>query len=474
MSNDWNAPTPPQNTPPAAPAGGAASPPPPGATAEPLAIEPEPVAKKSRSTGKIVAAIVTVAVVGGAGVFAATKMAGSDDEATGAETPDELGQLTLDAFDQTDVLGAMDLLLPTERETYGEPLLELVDELERIEVLSEVDMSDINGVDVELANREVTVDEVAGIDDLVHITLSADATAKVTGAEVPTGPVLEENDIEAEDEVSEADETEPFEVPLVGVQRDGKWYLSMMYTVAEAARTSAEDPDTGEAPEIPATGVAPHGADSPEGAVDLMADAAESLDLEAIIAGLNPREAEALQRYAPIFLDEAQEEFDDTESTVQFTEIDKRVEGSGDTRHVLIEDIGVKVDTQGEVVDILWSDGCLKVEAEDDSIDFCDIEESTGIDTDEILEDFYAEFDDPEPVKNFIEAFTEAFADYEEPGITVVEVDGEWYVSPVATGTDHVLALFNAIDSAELRKLIDLGNDAAESFDDEGTVDFGD
>ena len=77
-------------------------------------------------------------------------------------------------------------------------------------------------------------------------------------------------------------------------------------------------------------------------------------------------------------------------------------------------------------------------------------------------------------MKQFIETFTEAFADYEEPGIAVAEVDGEWYVSPVATGTDHVLALFAAVDSDELRNLIDLGEEAVESLEDEDTVDFGD
>ena len=36
-------------------------------------------------------------------------------------------------------------------------------------------------------------------------------------------------------------------------------------------------------------------------------DAVDDLDLEALIAALNPNEAEALQRYAPMFIDEAQQ-----------------------------------------------------------------------------------------------------------------------------------------------------------------------
>jgi hypothetical protein len=455
MSNEWSAPSS-QPVPP----------PPPGTTDAPTEVTLEPVGPKTpptkkRSTAKIVAAVATVVVVGGAGTFAAARIAG-DDDPQGAESPEELGELALDAFEQTDVLGAMDLLLPDERETYGEPMIELIDELERIEVLSDVDLTDINGVDVELTNRDVTVEETE-VDDIVHLTLTADATTAVVADELPTGPILDENEIRGEDSES----SEVLDVPLVGVQRDGEWYLSMMYTAAEAIRVETVDPDTGEAPPIPAEGVTPKGADSPEGALELLAEAAEDLDVEAIIAGINPREADALQRYAPIFLDDAQEELDDVESTVEFTELDTRVEGGGSTREVFIEDLGVTIDSQGEVVEILWTDGCLVVEAEGDRVDLCNPEDFVGADTDELLEEMYAELDDPEPVKRFIEAFTETFADFEAPGISVTEVDGEWFVSPVATGTAYVLAVSGALDSEELRDLIDLGEEAIESLEND-------
>ena len=50
----------------------------------------------------------------------------------------------------------------------------------------------------------------------------------------------------------------------------------------------------------------PRGADTPEGAVQAIFDAVDDLDLEALIADLNPNEAGALQRYAPMFIDDAQ------------------------------------------------------------------------------------------------------------------------------------------------------------------------
>ena len=89
------------------------------------------------------------------------------------------------------------------------------------------------------------------------------------------------------------------------MEEDGRWYLSLFYTSAESAREEAGDED------IPEEGVTPDGGDSPEAAMDAILDAVEDLDLEAMIAALDPDEMQALQRYAPLFLDDAQAELDE-------------------------------------------------------------------------------------------------------------------------------------------------------------------
>ena len=43
-------------------------------------------------------------------------------------------------------------------------------------------------------------------------------------------------------------------------------------------------------------------------------------------------------------------------------------------------------------------------------------------------------FEDPEAIEDFLADVREAFADYENPGFVVREVDGSWYFSPIATG----------------------------------------
>ena len=72
-------------------------------------------------------------------------------------------------------------------------------------------------------------------------------------------------------------------------------------------------------------------------------------------------------------------------------------------------------------------------------------------------------FDDPEPVRKLIEAFRTAFADYENPGFTVNQVDGKWYFSPIGTTADQLLAVLRAVDREEVEELIATIEEAMES-----------
>ena len=85
---------------------------------------------------------------------------------------------------------------------------------------------------------------------------------------------------------------------MTTVRKDGRWYVSLFYSVAEAARgeLDVDVPDADQA-------IVPDGAGSPEEAVDQMIGAVADLDLEGAIATLEPDEFEALQRYAPMFLE---------------------------------------------------------------------------------------------------------------------------------------------------------------------------
>ena len=67
--------------------------------------------------------------------------------------------------------------------------------------------------------------------------------------------------------------------------------------------------------------------------------------------------------------------------------------------------------------------------------------------------------------EDLIAAFQEAFADYENPGFIVEEVDDEWYFSPMATGMDQLLAVMNALTREEIEELQTTISDAMEQLE---------
>ncbi len=465
MSNSWNPPGQgPEPTGPGLPGGPPAGPPPgppaatygqPGAAGAPIApVESTPSRRRGR--GKVIAAAIAVVAVGAAAVFAVNQgVLGGDSEPTGAASPDELGERTLEAFQNSDAIGAAELLLPGERRAISDPAFDMIEELERLEVLSDVNLEDINGVDVILENEEVDVVETS-VDDIVHLNISADATVEVTADELPTGPLLD--DVETSSSTTE----EPFDIQLVGVLDDGEWYLSIFYFAAEQARQTMYDSETGEMPEIPTAsdGVTPNGADSPEGAIENVLSALEDTDLEAVIAGIDPGEASALQRYAPLFLDDAQTEFDEADLSISVTEQDFRVEGDGDQREVFIEALGMEIEAEGDSAYVQYADGCISVEANGEEDKVCFTGDEIEAELDNALEDF----NDPEPIRELIDSVTTAFENYELPGIVVTEVDGEWFLSPIGSFNGLILSLLEALDADELEDIIEKTEAALESM----------
>jgi hypothetical protein len=405
-----------------------------------------PIGERTTSSKKIlVGAVVGVLAIGAAGVFAVTQMSGDNDG--GAASPEELGEAVMESLDQEDMLGVIDLLLPGERDTFSEPAQQMVSELTRLEVLSdEASLDGLAGFDFSLEERDV-IEEPTNVDDIVNITMIADATASINGDELPIGDLLNDamgNDVDM-DEFTGMESGLDFEVPMTAVEKDGRWYLSAFYTIAENARTSEGLGD------IPVDGIQPAGGDSPEGAIDVMFDGIEQLDLTAIIAALNPNEAEALQRYAPLFIGEAQQALDEVPAMLEVTEVEYDVEGSGSTRSVSIEKVTVDgtLEENGESVSFsaTFDDGCITADANGESFDSC-VLQTEGDDLEEIL----GEIDGLDEFRTEMEDILD---DYDQPGITVKEVDGQWYVSPIATWFDQFFAITEALDREEIDQAIE-------------------
>ena len=400
---------------------------------DPTAVTPVPEpAAPGRSRGKIIGAAIGAVAIVGAGTFAVARIAG-DDDAGGAATPEEAGLAFVDAMGNEDLLGMVEVLLPGEREALRGPLSDIVDELQRLEVLSEdADASAISGVDFEFEDVSVDAD-ATNVDDIANLTIDATVTGSISGEELPVGDWLRD---ELGDELSDLDETDTSEgdpLHVTAVEEDGRWYLSLFFTSAESVAQEAGGED------IPEEGVTPQGGDSPEAAMDAILDAVEDLDLEAMIAALDPDEMQALQRYAPLFLDDAQADLDEAAFELSIDDRSYVVDGSGDTRSVALDGVTVEATAEGDTVSMELRDGCWIVNVPDaEETNSCD-----SVDEIPALDDV---FEDPQAIEDFLADVREVFADYVNPGLVVREVDGSWYLSPIATGTEQLLAVVRALD----------------------------
>lgn len=422
--------------------------------------EPSPSSTR-RSRGAVVGIAAGVVALGAAGVFAVSEFTGGNTG--GAATPEEVGTELMTAIEAEDVLGMVDLLLPGERETFREPMIDLVSELTRLEVLSaDASLSDLSGLDFELADEAVTV-EPTNVADISNITMTASLTASLDGAQLPIGDFI--TDLAGDDfdpsELDEAPTTEDFDLSMAVVEDDGRWYLSVFHTAAEELRA-----DSG-GEQIPAAGLEPRGGATPEGAIDALLDGVEQLDVGKVIASINPNEAAALQRYAPLFLGDVDGLAAESGLDWQVTNTSYTVEGDGSKRFVTIDELRI---------DGTFDDGfesttftaeikgdCLVIDAAGERVDTCELAEQNSGDLTS-LEDIFGSSSD---TTELVASFEDAFADYDPRGITVNEVDGVWYVSPIGTGFDQLLGFLGALDRAELDRIVD----AVETFVDEFSLD---
>jgi hypothetical protein len=432
-----------------------------GPTVEPIG--PAESARPRRSKLLVGGGVVAVLAVGVAGVFAVQQYSGAG--AGGAASPGELGAELMTAIEHEDVLGMVDTLLPGERDVMRDPLVELVSELTRLDVLSDgADLSSIAGFDVELDGEAVTA-RGTNVDDIVNVDMRAEATVTVDGSVVPLGELVTDN-MEPADVTEMRDtvetSTEDFDVTLTAVEQDGQWYFSLFHTVAEQLRGQSEP-----MPDVPVEGIGAAGADSPEAAFDQMLDDFVTLDVPGLIRGLNPGEAAALQRYAPLFLDEVDAAIAELPGfQISVDSRDIRVEGDGDTRTVFVDAMALSGsfgDTGDQVrFQVGFEGDCVHASVEGDAIESDEFEECVG--SLAAQPELEAALEEAPEVAELVAAVEAAFADIEPVGLELRQYEGGWYVSPMATGTEALLKFLRALDRQEVDQLIELGAASAEQF----------
>lgn len=401
---------------------------------EPYLAARRPAPRRRRRSRRSWTAIgVSVAAVAGGTVFAAQSI---DD---GASSPEAAVTRLVDALEDSDVIGVLEAMPPSERRLLREPLLDVQSELTRLGILAEdLDADDVAGAavrvdgELDLRTEPLTEDVVA-----VHVESGArfsfdpgsfpfgDQAAEALGLEDP-----EPTDVD----LREATEDE---LVVVAVEEEGAWHASLGYTVAETFRRSDDTPESFPQPDraIPAVGAA-----SPEAAAEHFLRATLRRDIRRMVGLLDPEEGRVLHTYGSLLVDEVNEELP-APPDVQLSDLRTTVTGDGAARRVVIDRVtataspggGGGPPIPGVTVEI---DGrCLRSE-----YIYAGLEPQTGDSCDE-----------------------RAVSDVVTPGpfglaYEVVERDGQWFIRPVTTVATSIVDELRRLEAGELQSGDEVGD----------------
>jgi hypothetical protein len=396
-----------------------------GTSADPVLPPPN----RTRRAQKLVAGFGVLSLLGGA-TFAVRLFAGPS-----GNTPIEAVQAMMAAAQQSDVIGMMEQLAPGERNLMIESGVPVLEELKRLDVLApSMNLTAVDGAAFAFSGQ--TFAESALRDNI--------ATVKVSGGTVTSsGTVSKLIGGNAKDLLGEtsdqAAKTDNFDAATIAtVKRDGRWYVSIAYSVAENARISAGKP-------MPTKeqSVTPLGSDTPEGAIRKMLDSAATLDTRAMIAGLDPDEFGALQDYAPLFLSQVETEAAKIRGKFSLTFPDMQLTSTktGNLAKVKITkwSMDLKVNSvEGQPARLAIDGDCVTATYTDKTAKRC------GAEVSKLPQDIFGE--QAEGSFDFNMSTTSNDAAY-----TVVERNGKWFVAPLRTLMDGLLNNLRKTKPADLK-----------------------
>lgn len=419
---------------------------------------------KGRVAGRIIAAGAAALMLGGGG-FLLVNAASSQ---SGAASPEAAFEAAMAAVENEDLIALAEIMEPSERDTVFEAGFDFVDELVRLEVLDPaVDLSAIAGIDLEFEGFEPRVERPGN--GLAHVYFGeGTVSGSIDVSSMPLGPFLTER-MDAE-QLTMTDSGEepagPSSSPLVAVERDGRWYLSLWYTVAENIRIEVDAalPDPGLRP-------AQIGGSTPEAAVRQMFADAVQLDLRRMIGSLDPEEMAVLYDYAPLFLDDVDSLANEVLTAAadagwswELVDLGLTSEVDGTVATVRMNamhflataDNGGEIDVQiGEdqlainvvMIDEFYGDRySMSMELNGECLDMT-IDEGTGPTSERLCgEDLGL---------GSASGLTEFGNELDTLAMVTREVDGVWYISPMRTGLDAIVTAIEQVDPESLEEFAD-------------------
>jgi len=418
---------------------------------------PEP--KKSK-TPLIVALVVVVALVAAAGVwfFAFRDKNSTTASAGGESTPQASVTALFSTLSNSDPIGLADQLDPAEAALFTDLNSDIITELKRLEVLkSDASVDTLTGTKITVKDLAYAGDPEVINDHLQIVKLNAGTiTVESNASDLPLSDSFKNTFGTQLDQVQPQSQTvniadqvaenggEPFRIATV--ERDGKWYVSFFYTIADNATHAAGLSNPTAADAIPA-----QGSDSPEDAVNTLIDAATKGDLKTIIAVTPPDEMGALHDYGQIILDQADagslgNDMQDLGFTIDKVSWDVSDVTGG--KKVSIKSLDLTA--QGQTLSIerdpangsltLTVPGQPTVTLDDNSIDA-----------------YIAQYADSGALdQQAIDIIKREFKQIIGLGLVTTEVDGKWYVSPVRSVGDIFTSLLKGLEPGDIEYLIQL------------------
>ena len=381
---------------------------------------------------------------------------------SGAATPKEAGEKLVAAMENGDVLGIIDVLHPAEREALREPFMQGMKQLKRLGITDGNVSANTKLFSFKVENLVIETKDVA--EDVSDVFVSGKVISSVN-QELKLGPAFQGvpgwEEVVTVDDLMEkvspgldvTDSTDLNDAMFAAVKYEGRWYASLGYTVAENIRIQV-------GAELPAEGLIPQGGSTPEEAVRIYMKAVEALDVKELITGLYPGEFSALQRYAPMFVDDAStglgsltqdQEFSWAVSVLELEELSN----SGSTASLRVKKIGLDVkSSSGNATVILTHEGTdvkvtIRLDGEEESFSLK-----------EVLAEQRGTAAVPEQEKLMLEWML---------SVTVREWNGAWYVAPLSTLTGYMLNSADQLNQADIQKALEGLADLSSTLDTEST-----
>jgi hypothetical protein len=277
--------------------------------------------------GRRAGAITAVAALIGAGGFTTYSLLGASNDG-GAATPEEAVSSFVSAVQHEDVLGMIDVTLPEEVGELRSTVESVTSDATRVGLISDdFDARDVHGVDVSIAGLQLRTDFLEG--GLATVTATAGTvTATFDPQRFPFGDRLRAllGDLNHTGTASSTfGHGDPVGL-LMTVERDGRWYVSLEYTLAEYVRRAAGWDVPGAVLRTPV------GFDSPELAVSGFYDHLAALDLPGAFDTFAPGE-DAMSWLAQSWMADARSAIDRARTTgwtVALSKLTYETSGSGD------------------------------------------------------------------------------------------------------------------------------------------------